>query len=136
MSPKCLFLIGLFAAGLAASACAADPAAPMGWTDWRGGPRRDGISSDVPQCLPKQLGTAWTHPLTAGSMGGVAATDRYVIVSDKKGDRDVWRCLAVDFVDQLTALAVERLTRTASGISATSPPGVPSNVSSPLRDSS
>jgi outer membrane protein assembly factor BamB len=94
MSPQSLFSIGLLAVALAMPVCAAEPAPPIGWTDWRGGPRRDAVSRDVPHSLPEQLHTAWTHPLTAGSMGGVAATDRYVIVSDKHRDRDAWQCLA------------------------------------------
>jgi len=65
------------------------------WTDWRGSGRRDGLCDAVPTHLPPTARFAWRRPLCAQGVGGVAATARLVIVSDKSGSlmEDVWRCL-------------------------------------------
>jgi len=64
------------------------------WPDWRG-PRRDGLSPHVPEKLPARLKLLWKRDLTGLGLSGVAATERYVVVADKKdkGKVDLWRCL-------------------------------------------
>lgn len=68
--------------------------AATGWPDWRG-PGRTAQSDNVPAHLPATAKILWRKPLTAQSLGGVAATESVVIVSDKSADlrQDFWRCL-------------------------------------------
>ncbi len=74
----------------------ADPAAEArgAWGDWRG-PRRDGVSNDLPPALPEKATFLWRTPLAARSPGALSATETLVIVSDKTdtGLEDAWRCL-------------------------------------------
>lgn len=66
-----------------------------GWIDWRGGPRRDGISEFIPARLPAMAPVAWRKPMTGPGMAGIAVSPPYVIVADKSedGNNDLWRCL-------------------------------------------
>lgn len=73
------------------------PPAPQGaapWGDWRG-PGRAGLFPSVPCRLPRQPLFLWRKKLASQGLGGVAATDSVVILSDKSGDetRDIWLCL-------------------------------------------
>jgi len=81
------------------------------WPDWRG-PNRDGISSDVPEKLPKEAKFLWRHQLTGLGLSGIAATSKYVIVADKDktGKMDVFRCL-----DANTGREIWNLTYSAPG---------------------
>ena len=64
------------------------------WTGWRG-PRRDGRVPWLPSRLPKDLKFLWRKSLRERGLGGVAATRKCVIVSDRElRDRaDAFRCL-------------------------------------------
>jgi len=101
------------AAGLPAAATAKEaprPAAskpvPAGWTDWRGGPRRDSQSAHVPKALPAECRFLWRTKLTSQSLGGIAATTKRVLCSDKSpdGGSDIWRCLDADTGKELWQL--------------------------------
>jgi outer membrane protein assembly factor BamB len=74
------------------------PPDPAGWTDWRGGPRRDAHRSGLPESLPDRPRFLWRRPLLGQSLGGISATADHVILSDKSPDgaEDVWRCLEAD----------------------------------------
>ncbi len=73
------------------------PAAPS-WADWRGSGARDGLSTTVPLHLPTTTRFAWRRQLSGQSLGGLAATARLVLVSDKSASlgEDVWRCLEAE----------------------------------------
>jgi outer membrane protein assembly factor BamB len=64
------------------------------WTGWRG-PNRDGLVPWLPDRLPKTPNIVWRTPLAAIGIGGVAATSKYVLVTDREFDDafDVLRCL-------------------------------------------
>ena len=70
-------------------------AAAKAWPEWRGGPKRDGLSESVPERLPARPRFAWRRVLSGPGMAGVAVQPPFVIVADKSGDGrdDVWRCL-------------------------------------------
>ncbi|MCA9094215.1 MAG: PQQ-binding-like beta-propeller repeat protein [Planctomycetaceae bacterium] len=67
------------------------------WTGWRG-PRRDGRVPWLPETLSAQPHELWRIRLTGEGVGGVAATGKYVVVSDRElGDTmDVFRCLRAE----------------------------------------
>jgi len=46
----------------------------------------------VPAKLPAKPVFLWRAPLTSQGLGGVAATESVVIVSDKNEENDIWRC--------------------------------------------
>ncbi len=73
------------------------PGSSTSWPGWRG-PNRDGISSDVPEKLPKEPKFLWRHQLSGLGLSGIAATRKYVIVADKDkaGQMDIFRCLDAD----------------------------------------
>jgi outer membrane protein assembly factor BamB len=56
----------------------------LSWPQW-GGPTRDGHVSRLPDRLPDKPAIVWRQPLRKGGLGGIAATDKYVVL----GDRDV-----------------------------------------------
>ncbi|MCX7049159.1 MAG: PhnD/SsuA/transferrin family substrate-binding protein [Candidatus Sumerlaeota bacterium] len=64
------------------------------WTGWRGA-RRDGHVPRLPASLPKEPRILWERAMSSHGVGGLAATDQYVIISDKDADkkRDIWHCL-------------------------------------------
>jgi outer membrane protein assembly factor BamB len=74
------------------------PPDPAGWTDWRGGPRRDARRAGLPESLPARPRFLWRRPLLGQSLGGIAVASGRVILSDKSPDgaEDVWRCLEAD----------------------------------------
>ncbi|MBI3921094.1 MAG: PQQ-binding-like beta-propeller repeat protein [Armatimonadetes bacterium] len=78
-----------------------------GWTDWGGSPVRDSQSLGVPTRLPVKTHFLWRRRLASQSLGGVAATPQYVIVSDKTADdqKDVWRCFQADTGEQVWQLS-------------------------------
>jgi len=86
---------------------APETAGAAGWTDWRGSLARDAFSPAVPAHLPAQAVFVWRRPLCAQGLGGVAATGRFVIVSDKneRGDEDAWRCLRADTGEPVWAVS-------------------------------
>ena len=68
--------------------------ADEGWTGWRG-PRRNGICPFLPKSLPEQLQVVWERKLAGPGLGGIAATEQYVILGDRDLENacDVFRCL-------------------------------------------
>lgn len=64
------------------------------WVQWRG-PNRDGHLAWLPERLPAKIDPLWETNLVAPGLGGVAATGKYVIVSDRELNDtvDVFRCL-------------------------------------------
>lgn len=52
-----------------------------GWPDFRG-PERNGLVPELPASLVG-MRTAWTAPLEGKGLGGVTATDRWVLVTDR-----------------------------------------------------
>ena len=56
----------------------------VSWPQWRG-PTRDGHVSKLPDRLPDKASFIWRQPLRRGGLGGIAATEKYVVL----GDRDV-----------------------------------------------
>jgi ABC-type phosphate/phosphonate transport system substrate-binding protein len=82
------------------------PTPSLQWTDWRG-PKRDGISPDVPAELPAQPRFLWKRGLTGEGLSGVAATTAHLIVADKseQRDQDIWRCLDAETGLELWTIA-------------------------------
>lgn len=64
------------------------------WPGWRG-PNRDGTTAWLPDVLPAEPEWRWRVALGGTGLGGIAATDRYVIVPDRDAldTNDVFRCL-------------------------------------------
>lgn len=52
------------------------------WNQFRG-PNRDGVAPSLPAHLPAKAEFAWETPLPSDGVGGLAATDDYVIVSGR-----------------------------------------------------
>ncbi len=84
---------------------------PLGWTGWRG-PNRDGRVRTLPTRLPEKLPPVWKIPLAHPGLGGIAATDDYVIIGDRNltNDRDEFRCY-----DARTGLLLWRVDYPAPG---------------------
>ena len=78
----------------------------VGWTDWRGGPRRDAIRDDMPAKLPSQARFLWRRKMESPAMAGVAVQPPFLIVADKTNGThdDTWRCLNADTGEQLWEL--------------------------------
>jgi ABC-type phosphate/phosphonate transport system substrate-binding protein/outer membrane protein assembly factor BamB len=76
------------------------------WTDWRGGPRRDAIRSEMPTKLPSQARFLWRKAMESPAMAGIAVQPPFLIVADKTNDTkdDTWRCLHADTGEQLWSL--------------------------------
>ena len=74
------------------------------WPAWRG-PDRDGLAPRLPDRLADEPKIVWRTPLTDKGIGGVAATAKYVLVSDRELDDqfDVFRCLDADTGRELWA---------------------------------
>lgn len=76
---------------------AAEPPPPseskLGWTGWRG-PHRDGRVRALPTRLPEQMVANWEVPLAHAGLGGIAATDKLVVIGDRNLDNtgDEFRC--------------------------------------------
>lgn len=75
------------------------------WPGWRG-PRRDGTAAWLPERLAAEPKVLWRKTLAARGIGGVAATERRVIVSDRElnDTTDVFRCLDADSGNELWAV--------------------------------
>jgi len=58
----------------------------LGWPDFRG-PHRNGLVPSLPDTLDR-MQTAWTAPLAENGLGGVAATERWVVATDRDPARD------------------------------------------------
>jgi outer membrane protein assembly factor BamB len=67
------------------------------WPGWRG-VHRDGHTAWLPDRLPAKFRTIWRRPLSSRGLGGVAATDKLVVVScrEQNDSADAWRCLDAD----------------------------------------
>ena len=65
------------------------------WPGWRG-PGRDGRVAWLPDELPERADIVWSQPLERSGLGGVAATDKYILIGDRDATNslDVWRCFA------------------------------------------
>ncbi|QDU54388.1 PhnD/SsuA/transferrin family substrate-binding protein [Aeoliella mucimassa] len=69
----------------------------LGWTGWRG-PHRDAHVRALPTSLPELLPSVWQVPLAHAGLGGVAATDKYVVIGDRNlpNTGDEFRCYDAD----------------------------------------
>ena len=78
------------------------------WPGWRG-PNRDGRVEWLPTTLAEQPNKLWEKPLAHAGLGGIAATDRYVVFGDRDLDdfQDVFCCLDVESGE--TVWEVQRL---------------------------
>ncbi len=63
------------------------------WSGWRG-PHRDGFVPGLPARLPEAVDRVWSRPLSRSGLGGIAATNYYVVIGDRDDDdrQDVFRC--------------------------------------------
>jgi hypothetical protein len=70
-----------------------DSANSNGWPQWRG-PTRDGLVKSLPSTLPERPAIVWRQPLSRPGLGGIAATDKYVILGDRDFTNkfDEFRC--------------------------------------------
>jgi ABC-type phosphate/phosphonate transport system substrate-binding protein len=77
----------------AASVAKPDPKATSGWPQWRG-PNRDARVDYLPLELPEKLTIVWQQPLHRPGLGGVAATEEFVVIGDRDAGNllDEWRC--------------------------------------------
>jgi outer membrane protein assembly factor BamB len=64
------------------------------WPGWRGA-NRDGRAAWLPQKLPAKPKVLWRTPISGKALGGVAATNEYVIASGRElaDTNDLFRCL-------------------------------------------
>ena len=82
-----------------AVATPAKGAAPPGnsgassWPQWRG-PNRDGHVRQLPMTLPKAANIVWRQKLQRPGLGGIAATERFVLMGDRDltNNLDDFRC--------------------------------------------
>jgi outer membrane protein assembly factor BamB len=72
----------------------AAPVAKADWPAWRGA-NRDAIVPWLPDRLPTEPTILWRAPLASIGLGGIAATKKFVLVSDREFDDqfDCFRCL-------------------------------------------
>jgi outer membrane protein assembly factor BamB len=72
------------------------------WAGWRG-PGRDGHAAWLPASLPKDLKPKWKKRLRSPGVGGIAATAKYVVASDREGGDtlDAFRCLDANTGNEL-----------------------------------
>jgi outer membrane protein assembly factor BamB len=77
----------------------------VAWTQWRG-PTRNGLVDWLPTRLAPQAAIVWERKLSNQGLGGIAATDDYVIVGDRDAAdaHDVFRCLAASDGHEVWAL--------------------------------
>jgi ABC-type phosphate/phosphonate transport system substrate-binding protein/outer membrane protein assembly factor BamB len=85
-------------AGSEPAAPAADSSPPSekatsSWPGWRG-PNRDGHVDCLPLELPEKPAIVWRQPLHRPGLGGVAATEDYVVIGDRDASNsmDAFRC--------------------------------------------
>lgn len=64
-----------------------------GWTGWRG-PHRNGRVRALPTSLPEKLTAVWEIPLAHAGLGGIMATEKYVVIGDRNlpNTGDEFRC--------------------------------------------
>ena len=65
----------------------------LSWPEWRG-PTRNGHVPYLPDRLPNKANVIWRTPLQRGGLGGIAATDKYVLLGDRDTSNkfDEFRC--------------------------------------------
>lgn len=76
------------------AAAASPPAdATSNWPGWRG-PTRDGHVPYLPRTLPSEPQIVWRQPLQRPGLGGIAATNEYVVMGDRDATNtmDEFRC--------------------------------------------
>jgi ABC-type phosphate/phosphonate transport system substrate-binding protein/outer membrane protein assembly factor BamB len=63
------------------------------WPQWRG-PNRDGHVQQLPATLPEKAAVVWRRELQRPGLGGIAATDRFVVLGDRDltNNFDEFRC--------------------------------------------
>ncbi len=71
----------------------ADIKAASTWPGWRG-PTRDGRVPSLPNTLPAEAAIVWRQPLQRPGLGGIAATEKVVIIGDRdiSNSADDFRC--------------------------------------------
>jgi outer membrane protein assembly factor BamB len=81
------------------------------WDQWRG-PNRDGRVARLPAKLPEKAKVVWRQALPSAGLGGVAATERYVLLSARElmDSTDLYLCL-----DATTGKEVWRVLNPAAG---------------------
>jgi outer membrane protein assembly factor BamB/ABC-type phosphate/phosphonate transport system substrate-binding protein len=75
------------------------------WPGWLG-PQRNGHCDWLPSKLPEPLNVVWRHPLARPGLGGLAATEKYVLLGDRDAANmaDVFRCLSTETGAELWAV--------------------------------
>jgi ABC-type phosphate/phosphonate transport system substrate-binding protein len=65
------------------------------WPGWRG-LNRDGRCPTLPAQLAEKSTNVWRQPLAYSGLGGIAATNEYVVIGDRDATNtmDAWRCFA------------------------------------------
>lgn len=78
-----------------AAAASEQTSAAASWPGWRG-PRRDGRVAYLPRQLTAPPNIMWRQPLARSGLGGIAATQDYVILGDRDvtNQSDEFRCYA------------------------------------------
>ncbi len=81
----------------ATGAASPDAKATSSWPGWRG-PTRDGRVRFLPQTLPKKAAIVWRKELHRPGLGGIAATEKFVLLGDRdiSNTFDEFRCYAAD----------------------------------------
>jgi outer membrane protein assembly factor BamB/ABC-type phosphate/phosphonate transport system substrate-binding protein len=66
-----------------------------GWPGWRG-PTRDGRVRSLSKSLPPEPAIGWRQPLQRPGLGGIAATEKFVVIGDRdvSNTSDEFRCYA------------------------------------------
>ena len=74
-----------------------DEKATSSWPGWRG-PARDGRVRFLPDRLPREPTFLWRKTLQRPGLGGIAATDKHVLIGDRdvSNSFDVFRCYSAD----------------------------------------
>jgi outer membrane protein assembly factor BamB len=77
----------------AAKPAATDSRGANDWPQWRG-PLRNGHVESLPNTLPQKPMIVWRQPLRRAGLGGIAATDKFVVLGDRDitNNLDEFRC--------------------------------------------
>ncbi|HJQ79693.1 MAG TPA: PQQ-binding-like beta-propeller repeat protein [Lacipirellulaceae bacterium] len=72
-----------------------DDTSTSAWPGWRG-PTRDGRVASLPSALPKEPAIVWRQALHRPGLGGIAATENFVVLGDRdiSNTFDEFRCYA------------------------------------------